>query len=545
MGFLLVGIYIFTKKLPPVYLKRCVLIVALFSSLLSLAQPASKNHLLQKGWAELVKDNDTEAFRLFWQALEKAKQDQNAADKAEAYLYLGICSFGSSLEKGLQYATQSIDAYHALETSDPQKARIGRSKCLQLVSTIYLRQGKTADAKRMSREVVETLRDENDASGTLGLAYATLGSLYLSDKKRDSAAIYFRLSLSDFQRAKNYAYLPGAYLKTGELENKPELFQKSLAIADSTENKQAQVRALITLGKWQLSKNQQPTAEAYFDKAYNIAKSLTDKIFEVQSLEALIDLKTKQGNFEEASRLQSRLIGIKDQFYSLEREQIVKNLEVQFEVSEKNRKLALMEKEGEVSELTNIILVICIIVLLIVFVSGYLFFKSINRRDKQLLKTKEALVAALEQQKTMEEQQFRNDLEHKESQLSAITLQMLQKNELIEEIKQYVQKDQVISGRELLKMVNKHLVQDNSWNDFDLYFEGINKNFYTRLKSNYPDISNNDLKICALIKLNLSIKEMASILNISPDSVKTARYRLRKKLQLHTEDNLTDFILSI
>jgi DNA-binding CsgD family transcriptional regulator len=89
------------------------------------------------------------------------------------------------------------------------------------------------------------------------------------------------------------------------------------------------------------------------------------------------------------------------------------------------------------------------------------------------------------------------------------------------------------------------LVQDNSWNDFDLYFESINKNFYTRLKQSYPDISTNDLKICALIKLNLSIKEMASILNISPDSVKTARYRLRKKLQLSTEDNLTSFILSV
>jgi DNA-binding CsgD family transcriptional regulator len=253
----------------------------------------------------------------------------------------------------------------------------------------------------------------------------------------------------------------------------------------------------------------------------------------------------QQQHFSEVSQLQSRLIAIKDAFYSLEREQIAKNLEVQFEVSEKNRQLALMEKESEVSKLTNIILISCIVVLIVIFVSGYFVFKSINRRDKQLLKTKEELVGALEQQKTMKEAQFRNDLEHKESQLSAITLQMLQKNELIDEIKQYVQKDQPISGRELLKMVNKHLVQDNSWNDFDLYFESINKNFYTRLKQSYPDISTNDLKICALIKLNLSIKEMASILNISPDSVKTARYRLRKKLQLSTEDNLTSFILSV
>src|SRR5690606_41643891 len=195
-------------------------------------------------------------------------------------------------------------------------------------------------------------------------------------------------------------------------------------------------------------------------------------------------------------------IEIKDAFYSLEREQMVKNLEIQFEVSEKNRELALLAKESQVRKLTNVILAVSIIVLIVIFAARYYFLRGINRRDRQLLKTKEELVEALERQRTMKEEQFRNDIEHKESQLSAITLQMLQKNELIDEIKQSVQKDQPISGRELLKMVNKHLVQDNNWNDFDLYFESINKNFYTRPKQRYPDLGGNDLKIWAIINLN-------------------------------------------
>jgi DNA-binding CsgD family transcriptional regulator len=526
------------------FLKKYLVCLLIMFSCAIFAQP-SGNKLLEKGWAELVKDNDNEAFRNFWQAYEKAKLENNTSDKAESLLYLGICSFGSSLEKGLQYATQSLDLYRKLEATNPQQAKIGRSKCLQLISTIYLRQGKTAESMRMSKEVIAALKNENDNSGTLGLAYSTVGSLYLMQKQADSAAICYRQSLNDFIKSKNYAYLPGAYIKTGELENSPDLMKKGLSIADSSQNKQAQVTSLLALGKWYLKNGDETESENYFRRGNQIAVSLSDKIFEIKSLEALIDLKKKQQHYAEVSQLQSRLINIKDAFYSLEREQIVKNLEVQFEVSEKNRRLALMEKESEVSKLTNIILVISIIVLVIIFVSGYFFFKSINRRDKQLLKTKEELVEALEKQKTLKEEQFRNDIEHKESQLSAITLQMLQKNELIDEIKQTVEKDQPISGRELLKMVNKHLVQDNNWNDFDLYFESVNKNFYTRLKQTYPDISANDLKICALIKLNLSIKEMASILNISPDSVKTARYRLRKKLQLSTEENLTGFILSV
>jgi DNA-binding CsgD family transcriptional regulator len=220
-------------------------------------------------------------------------------------------------------------------------------------------------------------------------------------------------------------------------------------------------------------------------------------------------------------------------------------LEVQFDVAEKNRQLALISKEKKVTQLTNSILFTGIVVLIFLFGISYFFLKKINGRDKQLLKKNEEMVAILEHQKILKAQQFQNDIEHKESQLSAITLQMLQKNELLNEIKTNIEKAEPIGEVQLLKMVNKHLNQKNSWNDFDTYFEGINKNFYMRLKQNYPEISTNDLKICALIKLNLSIKEMATILNISPDSVKTARYRLRKKLQVQTEDNLTDFILKI
>lgn len=162
-----------------------------------------------------------------------------------------------------------------------------------------------------------------------------------------------------------------------------------------------------------------------------------------------------------------------------------------------------------------------------------------------MLKAKEELVELMEAQKQLKEQQFQNDIEFKESQLSAITIQMLEKNELLDEIKTVLNKKEPTSEKDIKKLVSKYTIQDNNWKDFDNYFESINKNFYTRLKQKYPDISSNDLKICALIKLNLSIKEMASILNISPDSVKTARHRLRKKLQLNTEENLTDFILTV
>ncbi len=512
-----------------------------------------ENQLMQKGWDALVKDNENEAFGFFWQAYEKAKKENNNADKAQSLLYLGICSYGSSLEKGLQFATKSLNEYKILEKNNPETGTIGRYKCLQLISTIYSRQKKYEAAMRLSKEVALELNGKEDTSGTLGLAYTSLGNLYGLKKQADSAEIYYQLAFATFKKSNNVAYLPTAYCKLGELakkKNQKEVslrhFQKALSLAQSSGNKQAQVIALIAIGKWHFDFDTNLSqTENTFLEALKIAKPLSDKTFTIQALEALIEVRKKQGNFLEVSQLQQDVIQIKDAFYSFEREQIVKSLEVQFEVSEKNRELELVSAEKEVSKLTNYLLLSLILLLVVVFTTLYLFLKKINKRDKQLLQTKENLVALMEEQKLFKEQQFQNDLEHKESQLSAITIQMVEKNELLDEIKSIINRKEPNAEAELKKLVNKYTIQDNNWKDFDHHFESVNKNFYTRLKQKYPEISANDLKICALIKLNLSIKEMASILNISPDSVKTARHRLRKKLQLSTEENLTDFILSV
>ena len=514
---------------------------------------SSDNVLIQKGWAALVKDHENDAFRYFWEANEIAQKQHNTTDIAESYLYLGICSYGSSLEKGLQFATKSLNAYHTLEKTDMEKATIGRYKCLQLISTIYSRQKKYDDALRLSKEVIAELENKKDDSGTLGLAYNSLAGIYALKNQDEEAEHYYRLALASFEKSNNLAYLPIAYCKTGELLQKKKqkdasrhYFDKGYALAVQTENKQAQVIALLALSKWELDFEKNfATAEAYCNKARLLAISLSDKLFEIKSIETLIAIKKGQNNFQEVSQLQSDIITLKDNFYSAEKQQIEKSLEVQFEVSEKNRKLRLISAERAVSKLTNYLLTSFLALLILVFSFLYFFLKRINKRDKQLLKAKEELVQLMEEQKLLKEKQFADDLEHKESQLSAITIQMLEKNELLDEIKTILSKKDPNAESELKKLVNKYTIQGNNWKDFDNYFESVNKHFYTRLKQKYPDISANDLKICALIKLNLSIKEMASILNISPDSVKTARHRLRKKLQLNTEENLTDFILSV
>jgi DNA-binding response OmpR family regulator len=88
-------------------------------------------------------------------------------------------------------------------------------------------------------------------------------------------------------------------------------------------------------------------------------------------------------------------------------------------------------------------------------------------------------------------------------------------------------------------------IRDESWMQFEAYFKNVNPQFFKHLTSNYPDLTSAELKLAAFLRLNLSTKEIASIIFLSPDSIKTARSRLRKKLNLSPEENINAFLMSV
>ncbi len=510
--------------------------------------------LLQKGWRELLKDNDTSALKFFESAFEKAKDEKNTENVATALLNMGICSYGVSYSEGLSYCFRAMDEFKKLEKTSPQKALTGRCKGLQLISTIKSRQGKYRETIALSKEAMSAFPSSNDTSGYLGLIYNSLGIAYLNLNLPDSSEYFHRLALQERLLTKKFIYLPGSYICVADIElrhgNKNEsrmYYDHALFIADSTGNRQAQVASLLGSGKWVLTfEKNEKQAEVIFLKAKSIAAELSDKSFYLKTIEQLLALKKQQGNYSDALKYAEEIKQLNDSLTGWERERVTKSLEVQFGVAERDRQLSIMQKEKDIALLTNYLLWMAIGFLVMIGAGIFGFMKKINKRDKLLLRTKEQLVVVIEEQRKLKEQQMQNELEFKESQLSALTFQMVQKNELMQEVKERLEEENSGSRENPIgKILNKGLIQDKEWSDFNSYFESINKNFYSRLKQAYPDISSNDLKICALIKMNLSIKQMAGILNISPDSVKTARYRLRKKLQLNSEDNLTDFILSL
>jgi len=85
---------------------------------------------------------------------------------------------------------------------------------------------------------------------------------------------------------------------------------------------------------------------------------------------------------------------------------------------------------------------------------------------------------------------------------------------------------------------------EDDWEKFSYHFDQVHSNFIKRLKQGYPNLTPKDQKLCAYLRMNLTSKEIAPLLNISVRGVEISRYRLRKKLSLNKEENLSEFMMS-
>ena len=152
----------------------------------------------------------------------------------------------------------------------------------------------------------------------------------------------------------------------------------------------------------------------------------------------------------------------------------------------------------------------------------------------------------------LKEKQLQDQIEYRNKQITTHTLNIIQKNEMLRDLRDQLESIAKLSSgatqnelKRTLKLIDESFRLDKEWEEFKLYFEQIYTGFYAKLKINYPELTNQELRHCALIRLNLSNAECASLLGISPASIKVTRTRLRKKLNLENHQSLTDLVMGI
>jgi AraC family chitin signaling transcriptional activator len=144
-------------------------------------------------------------------------------------------------------------------------------------------------------------------------------------------------------------------------------------------------------------------------------------------------------------------------------------------------------------------------------------------------------------------EQLVQDVDSKNRELAASTMNLIKKNELLSLIKDDLKKtdDSSRNIKAVISTINKNISEEDTWDLFKEAFNNADKDFLKKIKQAHQSLTPNDLRLCAYLRLNLSSKEIAPLLNISVRSVEIKRYRLRKKMDLPHEQGLVEYILSI
>jgi DNA-binding CsgD family transcriptional regulator len=192
------------------------------------------------------------------------------------------------------------------------------------------------------------------------------------------------------------------------------------------------------------------------------------------------------------------------------------------------------------------VLVLCFIFYWLHFFTRRHYKKQKVRYFEKLKKENELKELAISQQLTkLNNEKLRQDIEAKNKELATSTMNIIKKNEFLNTIKNELSEGGANKVSKVVQIIDKNLNNSNDWNLFQEAFNNADKNFLKKVKEKHPKLTPNDLRLCAYLRLNLSSKEIAPLLNISPRSVEVKRYRLRKKMDLPHDFNLTNYILEI
>jgi DNA-binding CsgD family transcriptional regulator len=132
-------------------------------------------------------------------------------------------------------------------------------------------------------------------------------------------------------------------------------------------------------------------------------------------------------------------------------------------------------------------------------------------------------------------------------------MHLVKKGELLTKIKadltqmmKRIENEQAISEiKKMIKSLSEEEHMDEEWENFTKHFDKVNSDFVVRIKQVHPNLTGNELKLCTYLRMNLSTKEIAQLMNISVRGVEISRYRLRKKLGIGSEVNLFDYLLTL
>ncbi len=583
--------------------------------------------ILEKLWQQTAYDNEQEAIKYAYSAINLAEESNNMEQLARAHERLGISYANISeiqksnehykiatklhvkygelrrvggllINKGLNFKGygQLDSALYYIQLSENyidlsccKADSVLYSHFLGAKADIYLSRGQYNLALENAVAAAEINKYfQND------IGYAdqllTIADANESLKNHNTAIDFFRESLAIYKKNDDLFFTSETCRKLGiafsnlnpvEKDSAAVYFHKAIDIAQRIEIRSLETTSLIDYAKFLYKINRLDEADRAVRQAYDLAESILDtfglsdialilgKIYLAEGnfdqaeneLTKAIELKGKmgllagkteatktmagmlyqKGHFKEAYDNFIKYKMLSDSLFSLDRAARFDELQISFDTQQKVTQLALQKEEinalnakASFDKLIKTLYGVGMFSLLTI--SGLIFFVY-NQRIKNNKIAREKREAI-----------YKKEIEFKQKELTSQALHLVQKNTFIQELRESLEKMKSspdLSNFEmgkLLALIKRESAKDHDWEVFKSYFSEVHNNFDIKIKEIANDLTENDIRLASFLRMNLSTKEIASLINVMPDSVLKSKYRLKKKLELDKDEDLSQFL---
>ncbi len=285
--------------------------------------------------------------------------------------------------------------------------------------------------------------------------------------------------------------------------------------------------------------NEYKIAAAISRESIGTLREIGSKEFMVDALLDLANIYYKSQEYKKAIDVHREYISEKDLLLNAESAHKLKLMRIKFETSKKDSEIELLTRKMELQSNRNIYLVTICVAIFILLAFMFFYYKlklKFYRQRQELLQYKD----------TMREKQ----MEKKEREIASAALLIEHKNRALNDINQQLsdvspEEAYISKVQEVKKTINNSINTDAGWVKWKIHFEKVHPDFFSELERTYPQLSQNEIRFCAYVKLKLSTKEIAQISGIGVKAVQMYKYRLKKKFNLDKGTNFDKFLYAI
>lgn len=532
---------------------RAILTVCLIVASMGWLVSSTKGQSRESGIR--LKHPDAQYVRLT-QQLQQAIQRGDRLAQADQQQQIGLLLYHQgNYAGGIRYLLQAQSLLRQAKQTDRLAANLNE------LGTVYYYNRQAGLARRQFNEALTIYRRTGSRQG-LAQTYGNIGHLYEKEGDLPTALHYQQLALAQYRGVSKPVGLAAIYENLGSIyedqaryDSARTYYQAALTVVPEAD-RSSQIGLVNNLGDIYRKTGQYQQALTYYRQCARQSQQIVDKY---QLNGAYRDLgKTFQllQQHDSAYHYFEASHDLTDRIYAAETNRQIALMQTLYDVERKNNQITELNARQQLNTLITGGTVVGLLLvggLAVVIISRQrLKIRAEAARSQQaaqIYQTQRELMQVELTNKQLSEENLRYQLQLNGQQLTSHTLHLIQKNQVLEELRADLttllnddKRDQRRQLKQVVQKIGQSFNHDKNWDDFRATFDQVHPQFLADLTSQYPGLTSAELRLAALLRMNMTSGDTATLLGISADSLRVSRYRLRKKLGLAEGESLTTFM---